>query len=209
MTAHALTSGNLTAGWYRASCSSRSPQRCRASHSGSATHSHTRPDQRCRLTSMWPRCGLETPYAPRLTRPKKKKRPVSRAFRWWALEDLNLRPLPCQGRYGQPADQYFRSSARIRAVSWVPLSTVCFGRLLDLVLTDVPSRLWPSVSEETQSVTVSVHGISCRGGRPRGAEGPCPSRGPRDRWGPSPSQAPSTTQERYTGRNPPIPVTPE
>ncbi len=55
---------------------------------------------------------------------------------WWALEDLNLRPLPCQGRPAQPSDQRFRSSGHLRRVTGVPSGTVCFGRLLDLVLTN-------------------------------------------------------------------------
>ena len=40
---------------------------------------------------------------------------------WWALEDLNLRPLPCQGRPSQRSDQQLCSPGGFRAVSGVRL----------------------------------------------------------------------------------------
>ena len=49
---------------------------------------------------------------------------------WWALEDLNLRPLPCQGRQGQASDQRLRSSDHFGITSGAPSSTAWFGRLL-------------------------------------------------------------------------------
>jgi hypothetical protein len=60
---------------------------------------------------------------------------AQQADRWWALEDLNLRPLPCQGRPAQPSYQRLCSSGGFRAISGVPSGTAWFGRLLDQVLT--------------------------------------------------------------------------
>src|SRR5687768_18521665 len=76
-----------------------------------------------------------------------------RTFECWALEDLNLRPLPCQGRPAQRSDQHLPSSGHLRRVSGVPSSTVCFVRLLDLVLTrDLAakggSRMAPGMVED-------------------------------------------------------------
>src|SRR5687768_8463918 len=65
----------------------------------------------------------------------------------WALEDLNLRPLPCQGRLPQHSDQVFRSSGHVWATSGVPSGPAWFVRLLDLALTKLPAlreaRLFP------------------------------------------------------------------
>ncbi len=64
-----------------------------------------------------------------------KKGPVTRAFSWWAVEDLNLRPLPCQGCRSQASDQHVCWSSHVSHVAGVPPSPVGFGRLLDRRLT--------------------------------------------------------------------------
>jgi hypothetical protein len=59
---------------------------------------------------------------------------------WWALEDLNLRPLPCQRRPREASDQHFLGSGHLQHVARVPSSTACFGRLLDQLLTILGAR---------------------------------------------------------------------
>jgi hypothetical protein len=57
----------------------------------------------------------------------------------WALEDLNLRPLPCQGRLAQASDLHLCWSGRrwrVTPATGLRSIVVCFGRLLDQMLTN-------------------------------------------------------------------------
>jgi hypothetical protein len=56
---------------------------------------------------------------------------------WWALEDLNLWPLPCQGGERQTSELHILRLGKNSDVTGVPVSTVEFGRLLDQVLTEI------------------------------------------------------------------------
>jgi len=73
--------------------------------------------------------------SPTATQSPRRPTPVSRSFAWWAVEDLNLRPLPCQGCLVQACDQHVGLLSHVSHVAGVPPSPVGFGRLLDRRLT--------------------------------------------------------------------------
>jgi hypothetical protein len=62
------------------------------------------------------------------------KRPLICGFSSWALEDLNLRPLPCQGKKRSLLTCTFAGQSLIRRLT-SHRSSVKFGRLLDQMLT--------------------------------------------------------------------------
>jgi hypothetical protein len=74
----------------------------------------------------------------------------------WALEDLNLRPLPRQGRQRQASDQHFPSSGSISDMTRVSLPTLECTRLLDQMLTGY----------ETSSDWTALNGLGVRVHRP-------------------------------------------